>query len=398
MSHPRFRLFVSLLAALSGAAGCGTSSWLQQDAQDSGVHARARGERWIVALEHGQRPPAILRDAAVRVVDTLPALDVVVVAGVDRNRVLGWARRPGIRWVEEDGPMSAAGHRVFKGLAWLGGDELLPKLWGMQAIGASKVWSSQPGRPEVKVAVIDTGVDALHPDLAGRVEKGRDFINQDEDPDDDDGHGTHCAGVVAAGIGNGGVVGVAPGVTVLAVKVLDGKGGGTFVSVAAGIVHAADRGAKVLSLSLSGSRTSRLLEEAVAHAGARGALVVAASGNAGSTAPAYPAALPGVMAVGAVRRGDMPAYFSNTGRHLSVTAPGVDILSTVPGGSWESLDGTSMACPHVAGEAALLFSRHASWTAAQVRRRIEQTAVDIGDEGWDVRHGHGRIDVARALR
>lgn len=332
------------------------------------------------------------------VVDRIPALGVLVMQGDAPDLPRRLASLPGVRWVEADGPVRAAREPAFRGLSLLAADDLLPQLWGMEAIGARRVWATTPGDRAVKVAVIDTGIDAAHPDFSGRVEAGRDFINQDDDPADDDGHGTHCAGTVAAGLGNGGVVGVAPGVTLLAVKVLDGEGGGTFVSVSAGIVHAADRGARVLSLSLSAPRTSKLLEEAVAHAAAKGALLVAASGNAGSTAPAYPAALPQVMAVGAVRRGDMPAYFSNTGKHLSVAAPGVDILSTVPGGGWESLDGTSMACPHVAGLAALMFSRRPTWTADQVRRRIESTAVDIGPDGFDVRFGHGRIDAVQALR
>ncbi|MEB3204210.1 MAG: S8 family serine peptidase [Candidatus Sericytochromatia bacterium] len=360
--------------------------------------ATAGSPRWIVAAGPDGLSRQALDAAGAKVIDRIPALGVVVVRGDDPALSRRLAGLPGVRWVEADGPMQAVGGRHFRGLALLAGDDLLPRLWGMETIGARRVWATTPGDRALKVAVVDTGIDARHADFSGRVEAGRDCINGDDDPDDDDGHGTHCAGTVAAGLGNGGVVGVAPGVTLLSVKVLDGEGGGSFVSVSAGIVDAADRGARVISLSLSSPRTSKLLEEAVAHATAKGALLVAASGNAGSTAPAYPAALPQVMAVGAVRRGDMPAYFSNTGKHLSVAAPGVDILSTVPGGGWESLDGTSMACPHVAGLAALVFSRRPAWTAAQVRRRIEATAVDIGPKGFDERFGHGRIDVAEALR
>jgi thermitase len=359
--------------------------------------ATASGPRWIVAAGPGGLSRQALDAAGANVVDRIPALGVVVVRGDDPALPRRLAGLPGVRWVEADGPMHVVGERHFRGLALLAGDDLLPRLWGMETIGARRVWATTPGDRALKVAVVYTGIDARHPDFSGRVEAGRDCINGDDDPNDDDGHGTHCAGTVAAGLGNGGVVGVAPGVSLLSVNVLDGEKGGSFVSVSAGIVDAADRGARVVSLSPSSPRTSKLLEEAVAHATAKGALLVAASGNPGSTAPAYPAALPQVMAVGAVRRGDMPAY-SNMGKHLSVAASGVDILSTVPGGGWESLDGTSMACPHVAGLAALVFSRRPGWTAAQVRRRIEATAVDFGPEGFDQRFGHGRIDVAEALR
>ncbi|MBM3276408.1 MAG: S8 family serine peptidase, partial [Candidatus Sericytochromatia bacterium] len=208
-----------------------------------------------------------------------------------------------------------------------GSDELLGELWGMRAIGADRVWAAVPGNPRVVVAVVDTGIDMAHPEFGTRVLAGYDFVNNDQDPQDGDGHGTHCAGTIAAGIGNGGVVGVAPGITLLAVKVLDDQGSGTAAAVAAGIRFAGLRGADVISLSLGSKNPSAVVAEAVEDARSRGSLLVAAAGNYGTDAHVYPAVLPGVMAVGAFNRNNRPAYFSSTGRHISVAAPGVDILS-----------------------------------------------------------------------
>ncbi|MEB3195835.1 MAG: S8 family peptidase [Candidatus Sericytochromatia bacterium] len=276
-------------------------------------------------------------------------------------------------------------------------DELLGKLWGMEKIAAAKAWAVTTGSPEVKVGVVDTGIDHKHVDFGGRVAKGKDFVNNDDDAFDDHYHGTHCAGSVGAGLGNGGVVGVAPAVSMVAVKVLSKSGSGSYAGVANGIIYAADQGCQVISMSLGGPQSSAVIDEAVKHAINKGSLVVAAMGNNNSERPSYPAAAPGVMAVGATTSGDVRSSFSNFGKHISVGAPGSDILSTVPGGGYRTLSGTSMACPHTAGLAALVKSANPSFTAAQIRERIEKTADDLGDKGFDKYFGHGRINVGRAI-
>ncbi|MEB3330496.1 MAG: S8 family peptidase [Candidatus Sericytochromatia bacterium] len=260
------------------------------------------------------------------------------------------------------------------------------------------------GTPRTTIAIVDTGVDHRHPDLASRdgrtsrVVKGEDFVNLDGDPMDRNGHGTHCAGIAAATARNAtGIVGQAPGVTILAVRVLGDNGAGSDAAVAAGIIHATDRGAGVISLSLGGPEPVKVIDDAVQYARARGVLLVAAMGNEGKERRSYPAANAGVLAVGATTAEDQLAAFSNTGPWIGLVAPGADILSTLPGGRYGLKSGTSMATPCVAGVAALVRDRRPGWSPDAVRAHLEQTAEDLGPPGFDARFGHGRLNAGRAL-
>jgi len=260
------------------------------------------------------------------------------------------------------------------------GDNRYPEQWGLPAIHAPAAWDISLGASAILVAVLDTGVDASHPDLIGRVDTalGRDFVNDDNDATDDNGHGTHVAGIIAATEGNGGTVGVAPGCRVLPVKVMAADGTGDSYDIAAGIEYAADAGARVINLSLAGP-SDQLMSDAVSYARSKGCVVVAAAGNEGSPDGAdYPARYEGVVGVGAVdRTGARWVYTrggSNYGSGVDIAAPGVDILSTVPGGGYASVSGTSMASPFVAGVAALVWSVNATWSATQVEERVLSTA------------------------
>jgi thermitase len=275
-------------------------------------------------------------------------------------------------------------------------DELLKDCWGMTKINAGEAWKVTTGE-KVKVAVVDTGIDYTHPDLAGRVEKGHDFVNNDDDAKDDHYHGTHCAGTIGAGLGNGGVVGVAPNVSMVAVKVLSASGSGSYDGVANGITYAADSGAAIISMSLGGPSSSKALEDAVKYAQSKGVLVVAAMGNNGNESPSYPAAIAGVMPVGATDINDKRASFSQYGKHISVSAPGVDVLSTVPGGGFKKLSGTSMATPHTAGLCALVKAAFPDFTADQIRAKVEASTDDLGDAGFDKYFGTGRINALKAV-
>ncbi|MBM2619245.1 S8 family serine peptidase [Actinoplanes sp. LDG1-06] len=243
---------------------------------------------------------------------------------------------------------------------------------GLTQARVTDAWAMTRGSSRVIVAVIDTGVSAL-PDLAGRLLPGRDFVNHDNDASDDNGHGTMAATVIAAAGGNRtGIAGVCWSCRILPVKVLNAKGGGSYTDIALGIRYAADRGAAVISLSLGGSDDSPLLRDAVAYAGSKGALVVAAAGNRGVSAPHYPAALPGVLAVGGVTPTGARYEWSNFGSWVAVTAPGCNPAQG-PSGAVGPYCGTSSATPFVAGVAGLLASTDPAPTAGQIRSALVAT-------------------------
>jgi serine protease len=255
----------------------------------------------------------------------------------------------------------------------------------------------------VTVAVIDTGVDASHPDLAGQVLPGTDLVAKTTGTSTDpNGHGTHVAGTIAALTGNGvGVASVAPGVKILPVRVLDANGSGYMSDTATGIVWAADHGANVINMSLGSSAQVTAVTNAISYARSKGVTVVAAAGNerTSGSPTSYPAADPGVIAVAATDANDKVAYYSNQGSYVDVAAPGSAIVSTYPvaKGSYTTMQGTSMASPHAAAEAALLKAYNPALTPDQIEKAMETTAVDLGTAGKDVDYGYGRIDAAAAL-
>lgn len=243
--------------------------------------------------------------------------------------------------------------------------------WGVAGINAPSIWPFTQGEG-VKVAVIDTGVDASHPDLAGRVLPGADLVNDDGDAGDDHGHGTHVAGTIAALVNNGlDVGGVAPQAKIIPIKVLNASGQGYNADIANGVLEAADRGAKIINLSLGGTDNSETLRRAIADVQARGVVVIAAAGNDGVSTPFYPAANEGVIAVAAVDQARRKADFSNHGDYIDIAAPGVAIGSTKKGGGVASMSGTSMASPHVAGAAALLMAQYPNLKAGHVLRLMQ---------------------------
>ncbi len=265
-------------------------------------------------------------------------------------------------------------------------DPYYPSQWGLQKIQAPQVWEFCGTGKGIRVAVIDTGVQDDHPDLRGKVVRGYNYVNGNWNPYDYNGHGTHVAGIIAANTNNGiGIAAVAPDAQIYAVKVLNDNGSGTLANVAAGIRHAADNGSHVINLSLGASVGASTLEDAVNYAWNRGSVVVAAAGNAGSTAPHYPAYYSNVIAVAATDSADRKASFSTYGTWVDVAAPGVDIISTYVWSSYARLNGTSMAAPHVSGVAAILAEQGRS--NSQIRAAIQNSAVPISGTGSYWRYG-----------
>lgn len=269
--------------------------------------------------------------------------------------------------------------------------------WGLSRSGVPAAWALSSGAG-VTVAVVDTGVDPSHPDLQGQVLIGYDFLNDDADPKDDNGHGTRMSGIIGAIRNNAeGVSGVAPDATILSVKALDAQGYGPYSAVANGIVYAVDHGARVVNLSLVGTAPSSILQAAVDYAAAQDVVVVAAAGNYGTDVPGYPAASSGAVAIAAVDDTDGHPSFSNYGAWVSVAAPGVDVVTTTLDGGYSPSSGTSPAAAFASGIFALLRAAQPSLTRSEAVARVQQGTRDLGTAGWDPYFGWGRVDAYAAL-
>ena len=283
-------------------------------------------------------------------------------------------------------------------------DPYRTRQWALTALHAEDVRRVAAGAGQV-VGVVDSGVDATHPDLAGQVLPGTDEVTPGGDGRADAaGHGTHVAGIVAALAGNGiGVEGFAPQARILPVRALDAAGGGWDSDIAAGVIWAVDHGAGVVNLSLGGTDSSDAMRSAVLYAVARGTVVVAAVGNERQEGNPveYPAGLstsvPGVIAVAATTSAGVSAGYSNTGADVTLAAPGDGILSTYPGGTYALMSGTSMATPYVSAVAAVIRSAEPGLSPAQVVQVLVASAVDLEARGRDDATGAGLVDPSAAL-
>jgi subtilisin family serine protease len=329
----------------------------------------------------------------------IPGLDVFKVdvpPGKELETIAQLRARADVLYAEPD-------YRVYA-LDTIPNDPGWGSQWGLPKIQAPKAWDilSTTGGANIIIAIIDSGIDLDHPDFAcpNKLLPGGDFVNNDNNPQDDFGHGTHVAGIAAACTNNRvGVAGVAWAARLLPVKVLDHNGQGSYSNLAAGIYYAVNQGAQVINLSLGGTSDSDTMRRAVSHAVTRGRLVVAAAGNFGhqGNPVLYPAAYDEVVAVAATDSGDNRAGFSEYHPYVDVAAPGVNIYSTLPDNTYGWLSGTSMATAFVSGLAALLWSADGNLSATQVRTLIESKADDLGTPGKDVYFGYGRINAWRTL-
>lgn len=279
--------------------------------------------------------------------------------------------------------------------------------WNLGAIHATDAWGYTSGYHLRTICVADSGIDATHVDLAGNIKRfpdgsfGYDFVNSDNDPSDDGGHGTHVAGIAAATTGNGqGIAGVSQA-WLIAAKVLNATGEGTEANLASAIRWCADSGANVILLALHAETDNRAVKDAVKYAADRGVLIVAASGNEGRVCKecvAFPAAYEKVLAVGASTPDSSVATFSNGGEKLHLVAPGVSIAGPSPGGRYAVGSGTSQATAVAAGAAALLWGAKTTLKADDVRRLLEESAKDDGTSGFDYTYGDGHLRLDRAFQ
>lgn len=396
MRHGRMVASVVLGMALFGSSGTsagatddpGSGSTLQKAAQKILATATSSGQLKVVTTTRTSGAPQITTEL---VSSRSRALDLII-SGL---------RKPSTIGVD-------IAHDVSIDVS---NDTYRDKQWALTRLGAETAWKTSTGSGVV-VAVIDTGVLA-HSELASHLLTGRDFIAPGTSATDENGHGTHVAGIITAIAGNRrGIAGLAPKTKILPVRVLDRSGQGDSANVAKGIIWAVDHGAKVINLSLSSTQADSAGRAAVAYAISKNVVVVAAAGNDGCPflfgAPrSYPAAYDGVLGVGAITSSGSPSSFSSCGDWVDVAAPGSGILSTMIGKphpdlgcppSYCTLSGTSMASPYAAAAAALEIAKLGSGAKqATVRSLIQSTADDIGSTGYDTSTGSGVINPRRML-
>jgi len=278
----------------------------------------------------------------------------------------------------------------------------------LDILGLNKAWKITSGKSNIKVAIVDSGIDLNHPDLRKNLIKGKNIIEPNKLPMDDNGHGTHVAGIVGAVANNNlGITGIAPSCSIMPVKVLT-NGRGSDIDIAEGIVWATDNGADVINVSIGIYTKSKPIEKAVKYALSKNVVIVSSAGNDSKNSKIHlPSMIKGVIEVSATDKKDNFASFSNFGQQISVSAPGDKILSTLPtysteltnkvGKKYGILSGTSMASPMVAGISALIRSRNNSLSPSQVKKIIESSSIDLGRKGYDSYFGHGRVSASNSI-
>lgn len=275
--------------------------------------------------------------------------------------------------------------------------------WQISKYNIPAVWAETEGE-DITVAVLDTGCELAHPDLAASLIPGYNYTNNTDQVNDDHGHGTHVSGIITANNNAQGIVGVAPKAKILVVKVLTNSGTGTVQGVANGILYALDQHVDIISMSLGSSSGMPELHDAIKRAYRENVPVICASGNSGDIPVAFPARYPETISIGALTDRNLRAEFSQTGAMLDFMAPGVSIQSTYPVSRYEYLSGTSMSCPWAAGVVALMMAKHRKVggatplnTVEDVREHLRKTAIDLSVAGKDSLTGYGLVDVTKAL-
>jgi thermitase len=304
-----------------------------------------------------------------------------------------------LRNLRNEPHVKAADYNYIRRAFWKPNDPKFEGLgqWGLKKTTFPGAWNDARGG-EMKIAVIDSGIDQNHPDI-GKILAQKDYVGDDAVANDPFGHGTHVAGIAASLTNNDrGVAGGCPRCELLVARVLDATGNGSDADIIDSIGWSVRHGADVINLSFGRGKKSSVLESEInrAYAAGHGAVIVAAAGNGyGSTTKQYPAAYQKVIAVSATNENDGIAGFSSRGGWVDLAAPGTNILSTRSGGGYNKANGTSEAAPFVSALAGLLASE--GKTASGIRRRMQSTATDLGAAGDDPKFGHGRINANRAV-
>ncbi len=392
-----------LMLATSLLAGCGTSNLsLNLTKGSEVVKAEAVQGRLLVKFKSDADRLAFHKNHNSRTLKRIAALNIDVV------------QVPGSRGVAiQDANAVYAEPDYLYQVSFEPNDPSYKDQYALKNMSAAQAWEINQGDPKVVIAIIDTGVDLDHSDLKDKLVDGFNAVEPSKSPDDDNSHGTHCAGISAASTNNNfGISGLASGCKVMPIKVMTAQGSGSTSSIAEGITWAVDHGAKVISMSLGGPGGGQAMGDAVKYALAKNVSVVAAMGNNGTNQMSYPAAYPGVIAVGATDNLDKIAKFSQFGTWISVAAPGVGIYSTTPNHdnylnktypdkitkNFSLMSGTSMATPYVAGLAGLVRSQFPNLNPAQIKERIEKSCDRVqGLVAFDDRYGHGRVNAQKAL-
>ncbi len=401
------RLLIGLLLATAlGLAGWQSSASAGRATPPAGSTATQPLVSGIVLVE---AKPGADQARILGVAGALAAPVPIQQLGILKIRVAAGQEEAAAGRLRQSGLVDVASPDYVRHVLMIPDDPYYPEQWALPKIDAPTAWQTTLGSPSVTVAVIDTGYDFSHPDRPIHLIAGKTFVSSPSSTcppingvQDDEGHGTHVGGIVAAAFDNGiGVAGLAPGATILVIKAADCTGNLADSDIAQSIHYAADSGANVINLSFGGTAPDPVLSQAVQYAWNKGAVLVAAAGNDGSSQPFYPASIPDVLSVAATDQNDAIASFSNRGSDIAVAAPGVGIWSTVPSfvssTGYASESGTSMAAPYVSAVAALVWSVDTGLSNSQVDQAIEQGSVAIGGGCPSSSVAYGRVDASGAL-
>ena len=333
---------------------------------------------------HGARERGTVREINAR---------IVTVSAEKASQLLKGLQNQGdTQYVEVDGVAKV--HATANDPLFTQGQE-----WYLSKIQAPAAWDITTGTSSVIVAVVDSGVNPSHPDLAGRVlSNGYDFVANTTATSDPNGHGTAVAGVIAPNANNNlGVAGVTWANPILPVRVLDANGTGSYSAIAQGITYAANQGARIINLSFGGSANSQTLQDAINYAWSKQCIVVASAGNNGNSVPVYPAACSNVVSVAATNASDAHPSWSNYGSFIDLCAPGDNILTLSGSNGYGSWSGTSFSAPVTSGILALMASANPSLTNAQLVNLLLNNCDDLGTPGPDIYYGNGRVNALRAV-